>query len=205
MFTYHFIWLLLAHIKLIQLFRTIVHFLANGTLTVWVHTLVVFTEIFVYASLLYLSQLLKLASCFLSQTTHNLVVAHVSGAERIEHMSIRFVKLRQHLLHRAFSECFRGLAVCFLNCKPIFINMFVSLQYVLEDEMKAWYRLWLYFRRWLGVCFLNEQALLLYHSLRLLVEESCNLKIFERKTHLFLRIVPVLNRILVKSADYLGR
>lgn len=61
----------------------------------------------------------------------------MSSAKGIENVGIRFVELVQHLLHRAFSECFRCLTISFLDCEPVLVNMLISFDYVLENQMKT--------------------------------------------------------------------
>jgi hypothetical protein len=52
-------------------------------------------------------------------------------------VGIRFVELMQHLLYRAFSECLRYLTISFLDCEPVLVNMLISLENVLENQMKT--------------------------------------------------------------------
>jgi hypothetical protein len=61
----------------------------------------------------------------------------MSSAQGIEHVGIRFVELMQHLLYRAFSECLRYLTISFLDCEPVLVNMLISLENVLENQMKT--------------------------------------------------------------------
>lgn len=99
----------------------------------------------------------------------------MSGAHGVKHVCLRFVQLVQHLFYLAFSKCLGCFAVCFLNCEPVFVNMFVSLQDVLKNEMQARGRLRLLLCGWLDVFSLDEQSLLFNHLLSLFVEECSHL------------------------------